>query len=374
MAFRQENAGDMVCTSMRHSRKEKLFSPGGIVNTPMRAALFLAVTATSWALASAAQEGFSRPFRPTVPEGLDTYMPVPEENELTPEKVALGRRLFFDPILSRDATLACATCHDPLRAFTDGREVARGIGGRRGKRNVPTLVNRAYGQSHFFDGRAATLERQALEPITNRDEFDTTAEEVVARLAAHPEYSAMFRAAFARGPCAEDLARAVASYTRTILSGGSPFDRYTSGEAQALNEQEREGLQVFRGKGNCTACHIGPAFSDERFHNTGVSWSNGRFTDAGRAAVSGAPKDRGAFKTPTLREVARTAPYMHQGSLATLEDVIEFYNRGAKPNPYLDPELQPLNLTTEEKKALAAFLRALSGRVTEGLEPGNLKP
>jgi len=338
------------------------------VLTPKRAALFLAAAATCWNLATAAQEESSRPWRPAVPQGLDAYMPVPEENELTPEKVVLGRRLFFDPILSRDASLACATCHDPRLAFTDGRDVARGIGGRHGKRNVPALLNRVYGKSHFFDGRAATLEQQALEPIANPNEFDTSVDEVLARLAGNFDYIALFRAAFARNPCAEDLGRALASYVRTILSGGSAFDRYAMGDAAALNEQQHQGLGLFRGKANCIACHTGPLFSDEQFHNTGVAWRNGKFTDAGRAGVSGAAKDRGAFKTPTLREIARTAPYMHDGSVRTLEEAIEFYNRGGNPNPHLDAELRPLNLSAEEKNALAAFLRALNGRVTEGLE------
>ena len=159
----------------------------------------------------------------------------------------------------------------------------------------------------------------------------------------------------------------MASYVRTILSGDAPIDRYMNGEREALAEQARAGLRLFRGKANCTACHLGPIFSDEQFHNTGVAWREGELLDPGRFAVTGKEEDRGAFKTPTLREVTRTAPYMHDGSLATLDDVIEFYNRGGNPNPHLDPELRPLRLTPEEKQALLAFLRALSGTIREGV-------
>jgi cytochrome c peroxidase len=212
------------------------------------------------------------------------------------------------------------------------------------------------------------LEEQALQPIENPKEFDMTLEEVVARLNSHSDYPALFQAAFGREANAEDLARAVASYVRTILSGDAPIDRYMNGERETLSEQARQGLRLFRGKANCTACHLGPIFSDEQFHNTGVAWREGELLDPGRAEVTGKEEDRGAFKTPTLREVTRTAPYMHDGSLATLDDVIEFYNRGGNPNPHLDPELRPLRLTPEEKQALLAFLReALNGAIQEGL-------
>jgi cytochrome c peroxidase len=164
------------------------------------------------------------------------------------------------------------------------------------------------------------------------------------------------------------LARALASYVRSIRSGNARVDRHTAGHAAVLTPLERTGLQVFRGKGNCTACHIGPNFTDERFHNTGVAWRDGRFSDEGRAFVSGQEVDRGAFKTPTLREVARTAPYMHDGSISTLEGVVDFYERGGRSNPHLDPEIRPLRLTAADKPALVAFLRALSGQVREGWE------
>ena len=305
-------------------------------------------------------------WRPNVPLGLDLYLPVPENSPLTSEKVELGRKLFSDPILSRDKSLTCAGCHDPERAFTDGRAISVGVFGRVGTRSVPTLVNRAYGSSFFWDGRTSSLEEQVLQPIQDPKELDMTLKDVVEELRRDRQYSELFQAVFGRIPTHVDLAKALASYVRTILSGDSSFDRYLNGERDVLSDREREGLRIFRGKGNCTACHLGPNFTDERFHNTGIAWRNGDLFDPGRFKVTSKKEDQGAFKTPTLREIARTAPYMHDGSLATLEEVIEFYNRGGNPNPYLDPELRPLQLTAEERKSLLAFLRSLSGTVQEG--------
>ena len=305
-------------------------------------------------------------WRLKVPVGLDLYMPVPEDNPISAEAVKLGRRLFFDPILSRDRSISCASCHDPKRAFSDGRVVSEGVKGRNGIRNAPTLVNRGYGRIHFWDGRARSLEEQVLQPIENPKELDMSVREVVARLKQDGDYRQQFRTAFGGEASSESLAQALASYVRTILSGNSPFDRYVSGERGALSEQQRGGLRIFRSKGNCTICHAGPTLTDERFHNTGVAWRNGQLLDPGRFEVTRDEKDRGAFKTPTLREIVQTAPYMHDGSLETLEAVIEFYDRGGNRNPYLDPELRPLHLTAEEKKSLLAFLRSLSGTVQEG--------
>ena len=314
---------------------------------------------------------FSQPQLPStagdheVPLGLDAYMPVPETNPLTAEKIALGRRLFFDTGLSADGTVACVNCHDPARAFTDGRRVSVGVFGRTGRRNAPTIINRGYGTAFFWDGRARTLEEQVIGPIEHPDELGFSVDGVVARLGRDRTYRAQFRAAFARDVTREDVARALASYIRSILAGDSPVDRYLAGSRDALSDDAQAGLRVFRGKANCTACHLGPTFSDERFHNTGVAWAGGVLSDAGRAAVLGRTEDRGAFKTPTLRHVADTAPYMHDGTLARLEDVIDYYDRGGNPNPHLDPELRPLRLTAAEKTSLVSFLRALSGRIIE---------
>ena len=284
------------------------------------------------------------------PLGLDLYRPMPEENALTPEKVALGRRLFFDKQLSRNGTVACATCHDPKQAFADGRKVAVGIGGQKGSRNVPTLVNRVYGKSFFLDGRSPTLEEQAIEPILNPIEMGLTLAEIPMRTGLEPQ----------------PVMDAIASYVRTILDGGSPYDRYINGNTTALSAEQSLGLAVFRGKGRCISCHAGPNLTDEQFHNTGVAWRDGALQDAGRFEVSGKPGDHGAFKVPTLREVARTAPYMHDGSLATLKDVVDYYNRGGNQNPWLDSGLRPLHLSSREKRALVAFLKSLSGSIQEG--------
>ena len=305
--------------------------------------------------------------RPEIPLGLDLYLPVPEDNPLSPQRVALGRTLFFDPILSRDQRLACAGCHDPARAFTDGRARSVGVFGRVGTRSVPTLVNRAYGRSFFWDGRTSSLEDQVLQPIQDPKEMDMALSDVVVRLRRDRVYSARFQAQFGRIPTHVDLANVLASYVRTILSGDAPIDRYMNGERDALSAQARDGLRIFRGRGNCTACHLGPTFTDERFHNTGVAWQDGELLDQGRYMVTGKEEDRGAFKVPTLREVARTAPYMHDGSLATLEDVVAFYDRGGNPNPYQDAQLRRLHFTPTEKQALITFLHALSGRVQDGI-------
>ena len=280
-----------------------------------------------------------------IPLGLDLYMPVPEDSPITVERVERGRELFFDKRLSRDGTIACASCHDPERAFSDGRPVPIGVFNRLGRRSAPALVNRGYGRAFLWDGRAATLEEQVLQPIQDRNEMDMTLPEVSARV----------------GLPIDEVSRSLASFVRSLLSGGSSFDRFINGDRDALTADQQAGLQLFRGKANCTACHVGPTFSDERFHNTGVAWRDGRLTDEGRFGVTGRSEDRGAFKTPTLREVARTAPYMHDGTLVTLADVIEYYDSGGNANPGLDSELRPLKLTPDEKRSLIAFLQTLNG-------------
>jgi cytochrome c peroxidase len=238
---------------------------------------------------------------------------------------------------------------------------------RKGTRRVPKLVNRGYGKSFFWDGRIPTLEEQVVQPILNELEMDMTIEESVERLRGKADYPSAFRNAFDRELNGDDLARALASYVRTIVSGSSRYDQYVAGDRSALDETERMGLEIFRGKGDCTLCHLGPNLTDEQFHNTGISWRDGKFTDQGRFTVTKNEPDRGAFKTPTLREAARSAPYMHDGSLATLEDVIEFYDKGGGRNPNLDREIQELRLTAKEKAALAGFLRTLNGTVRAGL-------
>ena len=340
--------------------------------------------------------------------GLDLYRPVPDDNPLTPHRIDLGRRLFSERRLSRDGSRACASCHDPGRAFTNRERFGKGVGGALGTRNVPALLNRAWGRSFFWDGRAATLEDQVLQPIVHPDELAMSPADIVA-LARSDRYRHRFAQAFAGtanlpgvsgfpGAPARELhdggrrssmlsdrsidpyaglsgddagtvrqvAFALATYVRTIQAGDSPYDRYVAGDQSSLSSDARRGLTIFRGKAGCTGCHVGPTFSDEDFHNTGVAWRTGRLTDEGRSAVTKLAAHRGAFKTPTLREVARTAPYMHDGSFATLAEVIDFYDRGGAPNPRLDPQLKPLTLAAAEKQDLVAFLRSLSGKVRDG--------
>jgi cytochrome c peroxidase len=289
-----------------------------------------------------------------IPLGLEPRMPVPEGNPITSEKVDLGRRLFGDRRLSRDGTIACTSCHDPQRAFSAPDAVSPGVDGRRGRRNAPALVNLAWSRGLFWDARVASLEEQVLKPIEDQNEMDLPLADASARVGVPPAM----------------LAQALATYVRTLLSGDSAYDRYVNGDRSALSPDEQLGLRVFQGRGNCTFCHVGSNFTDDRVHNTGIAWVPaddlrgvpGRFLDEGRGAISGLASERGAFKTPTLREVARTGPYMHDGSLASLEEVVDYYNRGGRPNPALDPDVHPLDLTDDAKRGLVAFLRALSGR------------
>lgn len=288
-----------------------------------------------------------------IPLGLAAPLPVPASNPLTDEKIELGRRLFADTRLSKDGTIACTSCHDPERAFTKPDSVSPGVFGRRGTRNSPTIVNRGWGSSFFWDGRAATLEQQVLMPIQDPNEMDLSLDE----------------ASRAVSLTADTIAQALASYVRAQMSGNSRYDRFNAGERTVLTPEERVGLRVFQGRGNCLMCHVGPNFSDEKFHNTGVAWQpaiseggGGRLTDEGAFTVTGKADDHGAFKTPTLREVGRTSPYMHDGSMATLEEVVDFYDRGGRPNPHLDKDMQRLDLLDEEKRGLVAFLKVLSTR------------
>ena len=326
---------------------------------------------------------------PVVPLGLDLYVPAPDDNPITAAKVELGRRLFFDTRLSRDFTVACATCHHPERAFTDGRVTPRGVFGRIGTRNVPSLLNRAYGKRFFWDGRARTLEDQVRAAMAGKSDLDLPADEAATRLRGDHSYAAAFRETAdassdgratkhlveadqpgrGQGVTADRLVEAVATFVRAQLSADSAADRYAAGDTSALTPTAQRGRELFYGKARCGVCHAGPLFTDEDFHNTGVAWQDGELLDVGRFDVSGKEDDRGAFKTPTLREVARTAPYMHDGSLATLADVIKFYDRGGNPNPYLDAALRPRRLTSEEQQALITFLHALSGTGQDGIPP-----
>jgi cytochrome c peroxidase len=292
-----------------------------------------------------------------VPTGL---RPVrhPRENQPTPEKIALGRQLFFDTRLSSTETVSCATCHDPTKGWSNGAQFATGIDGLVGGRNSPTIINSAYNRFNFWDGRAGTLEDQALGPIQNKIEMNMSLDDVVARLNEIEGYRNQFQAVFGTDVTSEGIAMAIAAYERTILSGDAPYDRFEAGDTTALSEAAQRGREIFFNKANCSACHIGHNFTDNAFHNIGIGMdvADGTDPDWGRYTESQLDGDRGSFKTPTLREIARTGPYMHDGSLATLEAVIEHYNKGGTPNEWLDEEMFELNLTEQEKADLVTFL------------------
>lgn len=301
-----------------------------------------------------------------IPLGLDRNRPVPRDNPLTQAKVQLGRQLFFDPILSANGTVACATCHSPVHGFASSDRFPAGIGGKHNRRNAPTLLNRAYGVAFFWDGRETTLEGQALRPIESPLEMGGTVAAAVQRLQERHDYADQFRAVFPDGVTAENLARALASFERVLLTGNSPVDRFRAGEVAALNARERHGLWLYESRGRCWRCHSGPNFTDEALHNTGVSWGKTP-SDLGKYEQTRREADRGRFKTPTLRGLRATAPYMHDGSLATLHEVVEFYNRGCTANSNLDPAIVPLGLSESDVRDLVAFLQALSDAPPEVL-------
>ncbi len=289
------------------------------------------------------------------PAGLAS-LPIPSDNPLTEAKIELGKQLYFDPRLSRDNTVSCASCHDPAKGWSNGEAVATGIGGQKGGRSAPTIINSAYQHFQFWDGRAAELEGQALGPIQNPIEMDLTLEELVEKLNKIDGYKKQFQEVFSTDVTSDGVAKAIASFERTVLSGDAPFDRYKAGDAKALSEAAERGRVVFFNKAQCSSCHSGPNFTDGAFHNIGIGMDQEK-PDEGRKTESKLEGDRGSFKTPTLREIARTAPYMHDGSVKTLEDVVEYYDKGGNANPQLDESIFPLNLTDEQKKDLVTFLK-----------------
>jgi cytochrome c peroxidase len=292
---------------------------------------------------------------PKVPLGLKP-VPVPADNPMTPEKVELGKQLYFDPRLSCDDTVSCASCHDPKKGWSNGTPFATGVRSQVGGRSAPTIINSAYSPLQFWDGRANQLEGQALGPIANPIEMDHKLEDCVTKLNKIPGYRQQFQKVFGTDATSQNIAKAIASFERTVLSGNAPYDKFKAGEKDALSAAAERGRKVFFGKGHCSACHTGHNFSDDAFHNIGVGMKAAK-PDLGRYEVTKVAGDKGAFKTPTLREVARHAPYMHDGSIQTLEEVIEHYDKGGTPNPQLDEEIFPLKLTSDEKADLIAFLK-----------------
>lgn len=302
---------------------------------------------------------------PPPPSGLPP-IPWPKDNPYTIEKAELGKLLYFDTRLSSDGTVSCASCHQVADAFTDHRKFSQGIRGNLGSRNSPTVINTAYQSHYFWDGRAQSLEEQAKGPLANPLEmtaYDTphkAYEECQNKIKMIPGYCELFKAVFGTDECTVDqMAQAIATFERTVVSGNSPYDRYIAGDQTAMTPEAIHGLSVFK-QARCNNCHGGFNFTDGRFLNIGVGM-DAKEPDLGRYLVTKKQWDIGAFKTPTLREVALTAPYMHDGSLNTLEEVIDYYDRGGIPNSNLSPMLKPLHLSVEDKKALKSFLEALCG-------------
>jgi len=276
----------------------------------------------------------------------------PKDNLPTPEKISLGKQLYFDGRLSADNKVSCASCHDPAKGFSNGDQFATGVEGKKGGRNSPTVINTAYQKFQFWDGRAKTLEEQALGPIQNPIEMNLTLDAAVAKLNAIEGYKTQFNAVFGTDVTADGIAKAIAAYERTVLSGDAPYDKFKAGDKAALSESAQRGMKLFFGKANCSACHSGPNFTDNGFHNIGVPGN-----DVGREAISKSVGDKGAFKTPTLRDIAKTAPYMHDGSLKTLEEVVAHYAKGGTPHDQLDEEIFPLKLTPEQMADLVTFMK-----------------
>ena len=332
-----------------------------------------------------------------VPLGLPP-VPVPPDNPITPAKVVLGKRLFSDTRFSADGTVSCATCHDPKMAFVDGLPVSEGIKGLKGTRNAPTVINAAYYTSQFWDGRRKTLEEQALDPFVNPVEHGLKSHEPIVKICREdPVYRKAFKEAFGIGPqeiTIDHVVKAIAAFERTVIAGNSPFDRYYfGGEENAISEAAKRGFKLFQTKARCQDCHRldqnFALFTDNKFHNLGVGMkkilprlreiintyrrakkeglkldekvlTSSEISELGRFAVTLKLRDVGAFKTPSLRNVAVTAPYMHDGSIETLEEVIELYNQGGHKNPFLASGIRPLNLTEQEKKDLVEFLKSLT--------------
>jgi cytochrome c peroxidase len=298
---------------------------------------------------------------------------IPEDNPMSDDKIALGKLLYFDKRLSKDSSIACASCHNPFHGFADPARTSAGVGFKVGTRNSPTVINRLFSAEQFWDGRAPDLEHQSHGPLTNPVEMAMGShDEVVARVKGVKGYAPLFRNAFGDEKIDLDrIGKAIAAYERTVVAGDSAFDRYQAGDKNAMSASAVRGLALFNGKANCVRCHAGFNFTDETYQNIGVGMNRPK-PDPGRWEVTKKEEDRGKFKTPTLRNVVQTAPYMHDGSESTLAAVVDLYDRGGVPNPNLSKEVKPLKLSAEEKRDLVAFLEALTGEVRNAEPPAEL--
>jgi cytochrome c peroxidase len=326
----------------------------------MRLCLFCVVFAPGTVL--------SKSDEPPVPLGLPP-VPWPQDNSYSPARVELGKMLFFDGRLSANGQVSCAFCHEPSHAFSASARVSSGVDGKFGVRHAPTLINRAWGKSQFWDGRAATLESQVIVPMTNPDEMGMTADQVIERLQNIKGYAALFAAAFGDPAITFDrIAKAIASFERTIVSGNSAYDRYAAGDKSALTKQQKAGLNFFNGKGECAECHSGPNFTNEKFANLGVGMDQAN-PDPGLEAITKKRGDLGKFKVPTLRDLAHRGPYMHDGRSKTLDEVLDLYAKGGLPNPHLDTRLAPFYMDEQTRQDLIAFLDALNGEGWQTITP-----
>lgn len=327
---------------------------------------------------SATIKPIGKPIAIKAPLGLPP-VPIPADNPPTAETIALGRRLYYDPILSADNTISCASCHGADTGFTDRGPVSTGVGGKKGTRHSPTVLNSAYNEVQFWDGRAPSLEEQAKGPIANPVEMATTHEAAVARLQADPRYVALFKEAWGTDHITIDLVvKSIASFERTVLCGDSPFDRfYYRHDKKALSASAQRGLKLFVDpkKGDCASCHtIGEKyalFTDNKFHNLGIGADiNGNLNDLGRFDQTKKDEDTGAFKTPTLRMIALRAPYMHDGSFPTLNDALSHYIGGGNANAHLDKKIHALDfLTFDERADILAFMNSLTAKLPANLGP-----
>jgi cytochrome c peroxidase len=293
-------------------------------------------------------------------------VPMPADNISTPARVELGKALFFDPRLSGNATVSCATCHNPSLGWSDGQPTGVGINGTVLGRATPTIVNTAYNTQFMWDGRKKSLEDQALGPMKTPEEMKTDFQSALKLINDTPTYRSMVHAAYPGEAVSEDvLAKAIAAYERTVVSRDSRFDRWVAGDRRAITMQEWRGFKVFTdaGKGNCVACHKAPNFTDNGYHNIGIAHAPDK-EDLGRYKIRPVAVLKGAFKTPGLRDIELTAPYFHNGSAATLEAVVEHYARGGDDKRHLAPDMRSLNLSAGEKADLVAFMKTLTSPPT----------
>ena len=328
------------------------------------------------------------------PSVLQAFMP-DADNAITQERIDLGRKLYFDPRLSKDGTVSCSTCHDVTRGFCDQRPTSEGIGAQLGKRNAPTVMNIGLLRTMFWDGRSPSIEHQAMQPIVNPIEMGMPVDEevILSKIKDDDEYKEMFQKAYGRGINYKDVGNAMAVFERTLVFMDAPGLRYIKGDKNAISDEAKKGWELFNGKARCMTCHpmsvSQPSGSDNKFHNIGIAAKkqdfesmaaeartilskdssfekleelalNSHFGELGRALITGRKADFGAFRTPILLNLGVTWPYMHDGSLSSLWDVVDHYNKGGEPNVYLDGGIEPLNLTNEEIDQLVAFLFTLT--------------